>query len=161
MGQSASFLMKLRPLLVVGLATLLALCFSGCETTATTPPPAPLGPNQARVTGHKATFTNGVTILMRSLAPGANPSWTRELILPAGENRIGIRYETIMSGPLQQAITDIKAEVIDFTTEAGHEYFAQMSGLTIFTMGYRITDQTTGQVVIDTKPSKQRAATAR
>lgn len=153
--------MKLKNLLGLGLLILAALCFSGCETAATTQPPAPLGPNQARVTGHKATFTNGVTIFMRTLTPVASPSWSREIIVPTGLNRIGIRYETVMSGGLQQAITDIKAEEIEFTAEAGHEYFAQMSGITIFTMGYRITDQTTGKVVIDTKPSKQKPAGAK
>lgn len=149
--------MKPQSLLSLSLLLLAATCFTGCETTATTPAGPPPGPGQARITGHKATFTNGVTILMRPLAPVAVASWSRELLVPAGPNRLGIRYETLMSGGLQQAITDIKAEEIEFTAEAGHEYFAQMSGITVFTMGYRVTDMTTGKVVVETKPGKPSA----
>lgn len=138
------------------LLILAIMSFSGCASTPVNEQKIPLAPNQARVTGHKATFTNGVTILMRLIAPAPSYSWSREIIIPAGPNRLGIRYETLMSGALQEAITDLKAEEIEFVAEAGHEYFAQMSGITIFTMGYRITDLTTGQVVLDTKPSKQR-----
>jgi hypothetical protein len=149
--------MKLKSLLGVGSLLLAAAGFTGCATTAL--PGVPLGPNQARVTGHKATFTDGVTILMIPRSPVAGQGWSNELIIPAGRNRLGIRYETMSLGGLNGAIADgiaaYKAAEIEFEAEAGHEYFAQMSGITIFTMGYRVTDTTTGKVILDTKPSKQ------
>ncbi|MBL9217459.1 MAG: hypothetical protein JNG82_03155 [Opitutaceae bacterium] len=143
-------LLKAKSLLNLSWLVLIAILLAGCETT--TQSRALLASNDARVTGHKATFTNAVTIVMAPADQMAEAKWKNELIIPAGPTRLAIRYQSLMNIGLIGAIAEeYNVAEVAFEAEAGHEYHAEMSGKTIFNMGYKITDKATGKIVGEAK----------
>jgi hypothetical protein len=161
MGQSASFLMHLKSLPGLCLLILVAVCFSGCETTATTESKAVLGPNEARVVGHKTPLAYSVLVAPASRRQEAD--WKNELIIPAGTNRLAVRYKTVnlgtggaIGGAIAGASEEYNMVEIEFEALAGHEYNAEMWGMTIFNMGFKITDKATGAVVGQAKVKDQK-----
>lgn len=143
--------MNPKSLLGVGLLIFVAIGFSGCETTAQSR--APLGPNEARVTGHKSALTYSVLITPASRLQ----DWKNELIIPAGPNRLALRYHELLNGgAIGGAFEALTVGEVAFEAEAGHEYSAEMWGKTIFNRGYKITDKATGKVVGQAKVKDQK-----
>lgn len=156
MGQSTGFLI-MKHLFALRLLTLLAVCLIGVEATAATPAKAPLGPNEARVKGHKSALA--YSVLITSVVSPAEADWKNELIIPAGPNRLMVRYHALMGGGAIGAATEFYNRVeLTFEAEAGHEYYAEMWGKTVFNMGFKITDKTTGKVVSQAKVKDQKKA---
>lgn len=142
--------MKIKSLLGHSGLILALIWFTGCATT--NQPSIPLRANEARVTGHKATLTNAVTIVMAPADQMSEAKWKNELIIPAGRTRLAIRYQSLMNTGLIGAIAEeYNVGEVTFEAEAGHEYHTEMSGKTIFNMGYKITDKATGKVVGEAK----------
>lgn len=126
------------------------LC-SGCTTNA---PRTTLNQNEARVVGHRATILNSVNVFV-ALADQPPPrSFKRELIIPAGHAHLALRYGAVSlsveTAVANEVIADKKIEEVEFDAEAGHEYYAEMTGISIFDMGFRVTDKATGEVAADT-----------
>lgn len=146
--------MKLLP--VLRFLTLLAICFSVGEATAATAK-APLGPNEARVKGHKSALA--YSVLITPVVSPAEADWKNELIIPAGPNRLMVRYHALMGGGAIGAASEFLNRVeLTFEAEAGHEYYAEMWGMTVFNMGFKITDKTTGKVITQAKVKDQKKA---
>jgi hypothetical protein len=147
----------MKHLLALRFLTLLAVCLFGAEATAATPAKAPLGPNEARVKGHKSAL--GYSVQFTPASRLAEGDWKTELIIPAGPNRLVIRYHAFLNGGAIGAATEhYNMGELAFEAEAGHEYFAEMWGKTIFNMGYKITDKATGKVVCQAKVKDQKKA---
>lgn len=152
MGQSTALLMKLLP--VLRFLTLLAVCFSVGEASGAAAK-APLGPNETRVKGHKSALA--YSVLLTPVVSPAEADWKNELIIPAGPNRLMVRYHAFMGGGAIGAASEFLNRVqLSFEAEAGHEYHAEMWGKTIFNMGFKITDKTTGKVVAQAKVKDQK-----
>jgi hypothetical protein len=148
--------MKLKSLLSVGLLILVATWFSGCATTPEQPK-LPLGPNEARITGQKGTLTNVGTVLMAPAGQLKEAGWKNELIIPAGPNRLAIRYQAVLGGGLMGGLAEAyNTGEIEFVAEAGHEYAADIVGISIFTFRYKVTDKATGKVVVETKAHQKK-----
>jgi hypothetical protein len=145
--------MKTNKTVYIYIAALLA--FSVFITSCATMPP--LGPNEARVTGHKATLMNAVTVYV-ALADNTNSTFRPQIIIPAGRNHLAIRYGAtsfdLVTAVVNEGIARKNVKVVEFDAEAGHEYYAEMTGISIFDIGFRVTDKTTEKVVADTKAQK-------
>jgi hypothetical protein len=139
---------------------MLAVAFlAGGEAVAAAPAKAPLGANEVRVTAHKATLLNAVTVVMTLAEKLPNADWKNELVVPAGPTRLAIGYRSVMPGGAAGGAAEFYYTVeIAFEAEAGHEYHAEQWGKSIFNMGYKITDKTTGKIVGQAKVKDQKNA---
>jgi hypothetical protein len=158
-GRSIRFPMKSKSLLRLGAYLFAVLCLSSAPVLAAPPEKTPLGANEARITGHKATLLNAVNVVMTLAEKQPAADWKNELILPAGPARLAIGYRSVMPGGAIGGAAEFHYTVeIAFEAEAGHEYHAVQWGKSIFNMGYKITDKTTGKIVGQAKVKDQKKA---
>jgi hypothetical protein len=148
--------MKTKALLVLRVLIFAAACLAGGEAVAAQTK-TPLGPNEARVKGHKSALAYAVLLVPAADFPKADLK--NELIVPAGPTRLIVSYHAYLSGGAVGGAAEAYNRVeLSFEAEAGHEYYAEMWGMTVFNMGFKITDKTTGKIAAQAKVKDQKKA---
>jgi hypothetical protein len=140
------------------------ILMTGCATTQTKFS-RPLESNEARIFGRTGSLINTSSVIIARIDDTPKKLFQQELIIPAGKVRLRLRYND-RSGPFQSILNETISTIeekydkeVQVEVIGGHEYYVDCIIRTLVIgfgdIDYRITDNTTGLVIVETKGKKE------